>query len=54
MALGAVDEDGDSQEVVADRQLPAGKNGPARDRVVPNPRKLMPNRRLTPPKIALA
>lgn len=32
MALGAVDEDGDSKEVVADRQLAAGEDGAQRDR----------------------
>ena len=31
MALGAVDEDRDGQEIVADRQLAAGEDRPARD-----------------------
>ena len=31
IALGAVDEDRDSQEVIADRQLAAGEDGPARN-----------------------
>ena len=31
MALGAVDEDSDCQEVIADRQLTAGEDGPACD-----------------------
>jgi hypothetical protein len=42
-ALGAVDEDGDGQEIVANRELAAGENGARRDAELARAADALPN-----------